>query len=476
MTYYQLYEFNHAAMGPARVAADMTRLCFQNPLNPLTHTDYGRSIAAACELFERSTRRYGKPEFGLTSTLVGGERVPVTEKVVWEKPFCRLVHFERGPTAKKRQDPKVLVVAPMSGHYATLLRGTVEALLPRHEVYITDWADARTVPVIDGRFDLEDYVDYVIEMNRALGGDVHVMAVCQPAVPVLIASAVMNAANDPAAPLTMVLMGGPIDTRHNPTAVNELARSKSLAWFERNVIMKVPFPHAGVLRDVYPGFLQLTGFMSMNLDRHLGAHKDFFNHLVSGDGDSATKHREFYDEYLAVMDLTAEFYLQTVEEVFMRHALAKGEFRHRGERVDCAAITRTALLTIEGEKDDITGRGQTKAALGLCTSLPDDMKSHYEQPAVGHYGVFNGSRWRAEICPRIADFILTQNTRSEAGQTAVRSRTTNAAARVSSPVASEPAQAEAQPAARKPAARKAPARKPAGARTSRPRKTPASGA
>jgi poly(3-hydroxybutyrate) depolymerase len=414
--YYHLYEFNHAAMGPVRAAADMTRLYFQSPFNPLSQTQMGRSIAAACELFERTTRRYGKPAFDLDATVVGGVRVPVTEKVVWQKPFCRMVHFERAIPASRRRDPKVLVVAPMSGHYATLLRGTVEALLPKHDVYITDWTDARMVPLTDGRFDLDDYIDYVIEMLHALGGDSHVLAVCQPSVPVLAAVAVMEENEDPLAPLTMTLMGGPIDTRRNPTAVNKLAEERDIDWFRRNVVMKVPFPHPGVYRDVYPGFLQLTGFMSMNLDRHVGAHKDFYSHLVKGDGDSAAKHREFYDEYLAVMDLTAEFYLQTVETVFMTHALPNGEMLHRGRLVDCGAIRRCALLTIEGEKDDITGLGQTAAAQDLCSGLPEDMKIHYVQPGVGHYGVFNGSRWRAEICPRVGDFILTHNQRSSAAK------------------------------------------------------------
>ncbi|WP_181708199.1 polyhydroxyalkanoate depolymerase [Chthonobacter rhizosphaerae] len=417
--YYHLYEFNHAAMGPARAAADMTRLYFQNPFNPFSQTQVGRSIAAACELFERSTRRYGKPSFGLDATVVGGVRVPVTEKVVWHKPFCRMIRFERAVPASRRKDPKVLVVAPMSGHYATLLRGTVEALLPKHDVYITDWEDARMVPLAAGRFDLDDYIDYVIEMLQALGGDAHVLAVCQPSVPVLAAVAVMEANGDPLAPLTMTLMGGPIDTRKNPTAVNNLAAERDIDWFRRNVIMKVPFPHPGIYRDVYPGFLQLTGFMSMNLDRHVGAHKEYFANLVKGDGDSAAKHREFYDEYLAVMDLTAEFYLQTVETVFMTHALPNGEFMHRGRLVDCGKIRRSALLTVEGEKDDITGVGQTAAAHDLCTGLPDDMKIHYMQPGVGHYGVFNGSRWRSEICPRITDFILTHNQRSRRAAEAV---------------------------------------------------------
>jgi poly(3-hydroxybutyrate) depolymerase len=400
---------NHAALGPFRAAADATRLYFQNPLNPFTHTTYGRSMAAACELFERTTRRYGKPAFGLETTLVGGTRVPVTERVVWERPFCRLVHFERGLVNPKHKHPKVLLVAPMSGHYATLLRGTVEALLPRHEVYITDWIDARMVPVNEGRFDLDDYIDYVISMLHALGGDTHIIAVCQPSVPVLAAVSVMEANDDPYAPPTMTLMGGPIDTRISPTAVNRLAADKGIGWFERNVVMQVPFPHPGFMRSVYPGFLQLGGFMSMNLDRHMIAHKDFYMHLIKNDGDSAEKHREFYDEYLAVMDLTAEFYLQTVDTVFIRHALPTGRMMHRDQPVDPKAIRRTALLTVEGELDDITGGGQTQAAHGLCTSIPAERRADYVQPKVGHYGVFNGSRFRAEIAPRIADFIVSHD-------------------------------------------------------------------
>ncbi|WP_255720125.1 polyhydroxyalkanoate depolymerase [Oryzibacter oryziterrae] len=420
MPFYHLYEFNHAAMGPVRAAADMTRLIYQNPLNPWSQTQVGRSIAAACEVFERTTRRYAKPEFGLPTTTVSGVRVPVTESVVWSKPFCNLLHFERAVPNPDRVDPKVLVVSPMSGHYATLLRGTVEALLPRHDVFITDWIDARLVPVAEGAFDLDDYIDYIIEMIHHMGPDVHVVAVCQPSVPVLAAVSLMEARQDPLSPLSMTLMGGPIDTRCSPTAVNRLAEEKGTDWFRRNVIMKVPFPHPGVYRDVYPGFLQLTGFMSMNLDRHLGAHKDFFVQLVKGDGDSAEKHREFYDEYLAVMDLTAEFYLQTVETVFISHCLPRGQMTHRGERVDPGAIRTCALFTVEGEKDDITGGGQTEAAHALCTGLPAEMKVHYTQPDVGHYGVFNGSRWRAEICPRLSDFILTHNARTRTAKGRVK--------------------------------------------------------
>jgi poly(3-hydroxybutyrate) depolymerase len=287
------------------------------------------------------------------------------------------------------------------------LRGTVEAFLPRHDVYITEWVDARMVPLSQGHFDLDDYIDYLISMLHRLSGDCHVIAVCQPSVPVLAAVALMEAKDDRYAPHSMILMGGPIDTRVNPTAVNKLAEERGIAWFRRNVIAKVPFPHPGFMREVYPGFLQLSGFITMNLDRHLDAHRQMFQHLVSGDGDSAEKHREFYDEYLAVMDLTAEFYLQTVETVFVRHALPKGQMTHRGKPVDPSKIRRVALLTIEGEHDDISGLGQTEAAHKLCVNIPVDKKAHYMQPAVGHYGVFNGSRFRSEIAPRIADFIRT---------------------------------------------------------------------
>lgn len=414
MPFYQLYEWNHALLSPYRAVADATRLLFRNPINPLTHTVLGRSVAAACEMFERSTRRYGKPEFGIASALVGGERVAIREQVVWQRPFCKLVHFEKAFTHElKRRQPKVLIVAPMSGHYATLLRGTVDAFLPRHDVYITDWADARMVPMSEGTFDLDDYIDYVISMLHALGSDTHIVAVCQPSVPVLAAVSVMEGRQDPYAPVTMTLMGGPVDTRISPTAVNELAERKGLKWFEDNVVMPVPFPHPGFMRQVYPGFLQISGFMTMNLDRHVNAHQELYMHLIQGDGDSAKKHKEFYDEYLAVMDLTAEFYLQTVETVFIRHALPKGEMMHRQERVDPGAIRTVALMTVEGEKDDITGGGQTEAAHRLCTGLPADMKAHYLQPDVGHYGVFNGSRFRAEIQPRIADFISTHQQRRD---------------------------------------------------------------
>jgi poly(3-hydroxybutyrate) depolymerase len=405
--FYQLYEMNHAALQPARAVADAVRMLYTNPLNPLSHTPFGRTVAASAELFERTTRRYGKPSFGLNKTTVDAKTVSVRESVVWERPFCRVIRFERALPAGRRPDPKLLIVAPMSGHYATLLRGTVEAMLPHADVHVTDWVDARMVPVADGHFDLDDYIDYVVDMFHTLGPDTHVMAVCQPSVPVLAAVALMEAAGDRFAPATMTLMGGPIDTRRNPTAVNLLAEAKGTRWFRDNVIMQAPWPLPGFGREVYPGFLQLSGFMSMNLDRHIIAHKDFFMHLVKNDGDEAEKHREFYDEYLAVMDLTAEFYLQTVDTVFVRQALPKGRMTHRGIAVDPAAIRGTALFTVEGENDDISGLGQTEAAQDLCVNIPAERKAHYVQPSVGHYGVFNGSRFRAEIVPRIVDFIAS---------------------------------------------------------------------
>ena len=407
--YYLMHEMNHAALAPFRAAADATKLAWRNPANPMSYTSLGRQVAAGAELFERVTRRYAKPEFGIENVRIDGSRYVVRERTVWSRPFCQLKQFERlvpvGSSAPERSDRKLLIVAPMSGHYATLLRGTVEAMLAHADVHITDWADARMVPLASGTFGLDDYIDYLIAMLEHLGPDTHVMAVCQPAVPVLAAVARMEAEGHPAAPASMVLMGGPIDTRINPTAVNALAESKSIDWFQRRVIMQVPWPHPGFLRPVYPGFLQLGGFMSMNLDRHVTAHREFFDHLVIGDGDSAEKHREFYDEYLAVMDLTAEFYLETVETVFIEHALPRGTMTHRGRPVEPAAIKRTALMTIEGENDDISGVGQTEAAHALCLNIPEARREHLMQEKVGHYGIFNGSRFRKQIVPRIVAFM-----------------------------------------------------------------------
>ena len=407
---YNLFELNQAALAPMRAAADFGQIYFRNPLNPWSKTPVGRNMAAIFEVVERVTRRYGKPGFNITEVPIGDASIPIRQETAWQRPFCSLVHFKKDvPSRKFSKLPKLLIVAPMSGHHATLLRGTVRTMLPEHDVYITDWTDAQQVPVNKGTFDLDDYIDYVINMLHVLGPGTHVMAVCQPSVPVLAAVALMSARKDPCVPASMTLMGGPIDTRRNPTLVNTLAERRGTAWFRRNAISKVPFPHPGVVRDVYPGFLQLNGFMSMNLDRHMHAHKDLFMHLVHGDGDSAEKHKEFYDEYLSVMDLTAEFFLQTVDTVFVKHDLPKGRMMHRGALVDLSTIRSCALMTVEGEKDDISGVGQTQAAHDLCSNIPEDMRAHYLQNGVGHYGVFNGYRFRTEIAPRIAAFIRENN-------------------------------------------------------------------
>ncbi len=407
---YQMYEMTHLALSPSRAMSDAARLLFKNPLNPWAHTSAGKNIAASAELFERMTRRYGKPVFGLDTTRMGNEVVQVHEEVVWQKPYCNLLHFHRKFPAAQTGQAKLLLVAPMSGHYATLLRGTVEAFLPHFDIYITDWSDARMVPRSAGNFSLNDYIDYTIEIIQFLQAEspsipVHAVGVCQPSVPLLAATAVMEAAGDIAAPSSITLMGGPIDTRRSPTAVNKLAQERGMDWFQKNCVVHVPFPYPGTGRAVYPGFLQLSGFMAMNIDRHVGAHLEMFNHLVDGDGDSAEKHREFYDEYLAIMDLDAEFYLETVEKVFVEHALPKGTFKHRGASVDLAAIRKCALMTVEGERDDISGVGQTEAAHDLCKNILAKRRKHHLQLSVGHYGVFNGSRFRNEIVPEMCKFM-----------------------------------------------------------------------
>ncbi len=406
---YHIYEMQHAAVMPWRNVANAGRYFWKNSANPLAATQFGRTMAASLDMFERMTRRYGKPEFGIESVVVDGAEVPVEQKTIWKRPFCELVHFDRQFPKRpvKAQREKLLIVAPMSGHYATLLRGTVEDLLPHADVYISDWIDAREVPLSQGTFDLDDYIDYVIEMLDVLGTGVHVMAVCQPSVPVLAAVALMHERGDKNVPASMTLMGGPIDTRRNPTVVNNLATERGVDWFRNNVIVRVPFPNPGFMREVYPGFLQLTGFMTMNLDRHIDAHRELYWHMVEGDGDSAEKHQEFYDEYMSVMDLTAEFYLQSIEEVFIKHALANGEYTHRGELIHPKAITTTALLTVEGERDDISGVGQTQAAHDICSNIPENKRIHHLQPKVGHYGVFNGKRFRRDIVPLIVDFMRT---------------------------------------------------------------------
>lgn len=403
---YHAYELTHAAVAPMRSAARMGMQILNNPYNPVSLTMAGKSSAAALELFENATRRYGKPDWNIHETEIEGRIVPVQERVMLRKPFCDLLHFERERSATHgRHDPKVLLVAPMSGHFATLLRGTVESMLPEHEVFITDWRDARMVPLTEGRFGFDDYVQYIIELIRFIGPDVHVIAVCQPGPAVVAAVSLMHQANDPMVPATMTIMGGPVDPRQSPTVPNKLATERPLYWFKRNMLSRVPYPHLGFMRSVYPGFLQLTGFMAMNLDRHFGAHMKMFQHLVQGDGDSAEKHRIFYDEYNAVMDLDAEFYIETISRVFQDFELPLGKMVVKGEKVDPSSINRTALLTVEGENDDISGVGQTKAAHDICINIPAERRMDYLQPEVGHYGVFNGRRFRTEIQPRIRNFI-----------------------------------------------------------------------
>ncbi len=405
---YQIYDIQHAMLTPARLTAEATKNIYQHPWNPLSYTQPGRTIAANAELFERATKRFGEPDFGLPTTKIEGKAVQVTEKAVLEKPFCTLLNFKR---ETNRNDPKILLTAPISGHFATLLRGTVESLLPHHDVYITDWVDSRQVPLKEGAFDLDTYIAYIQEFLEFLGPNTHVIAVCQPAVPVFAATALMEAQGNPNTPATMTLMGGPIDTRISKTKVTELAEDRPLSWFENTVTTTVPFYYPGAQRKVYPGFIQLGGFMSMNLDNHVGSHMKFYQHLVAGDGESADRHRTFYNEYNSVMDITAEFYLQTVETVFQKHLLPRGKMTWKDPKtgrtikVDPKKIKKTALLTIEGELDDISAHGQTTAAHTLCTNLPANKKFHHFQENVGHYGIFNGRRWREHIMPRLRHFI-----------------------------------------------------------------------
>ena len=399
---YAWLEMQQTAIAPLRIAIGGVKSLLDTPLNPINQTLFARSMSATCELLERATRPYKNPTWKIHVKTDDGGRIIAEPVVIWEKPFCKLLHFER---SSSKLYPQLLIVAPMSGHHATLLRGTVERLLPNHDVYITDWIDARLVPLSEGTFDLDDYIDYIATMLRLLGADTHVIAVCQPAVPVLAAVSLMEEDNDPSAPMSMTLMGGPIDPRANPTAVNRLAHRKGIEWFARHAIHTVPASYPGAGRRVYPGFAQLAGFLALNFDRHVSAHHALFMNLVRGDSESAGRHRKFYDEYFAVMDITADFYLQTVDTIFIKHALAEGEMLHRGRLVRPNCIRRVALLTVEGEKDDITGLGQTEAAHRLCSAIPGEWKMHHVQKGVGHYGVFSGARFRDEIAPRIARFV-----------------------------------------------------------------------
>ena len=401
---YHTYEITHAALGPMRQMARFSRDSLNSPANPFSKSYGARVSAAGFDMFIKATKRYDKPEFGIATTEIDGAQVDIVEEVALSLPFCDLLHFKRS-TNKKSQ--KLLIIAPLSGHYATLLRGTVIEMLPEYDVYITDWTDGRDVPLSAGEFDLDDYTDYLIKFCEELddsGERPAVLAVCQPGVPMLVAAALMAEREEKFRPSSMTLMGSPIDTSKNPQTPNELATTKPLSWFEQNVITKVPWPNKGFMRQVYPGFLQLSGFMSMNMDRHVSAHQDHFQNLIKGDGDSTESHRNFYDEYMAVMDLSADYYLQTIERVFQKRLLAEGAYYYRDVLVDPSKITDIALLTVEGEKDDITGLGQTEAAHKLLKS-PKKMREHYVQEGVGHYGVFNGSRWRGIIAPKVKAFI-----------------------------------------------------------------------
>ncbi|MBY0519957.1 MAG: polyhydroxyalkanoate depolymerase [Sphingomonas sp.] len=404
---YNAYELQKSMFAGASAMANFGAGVLQNPANPFAYFGGGPILASALEVFAHASAPRGKPEFGLETTEIDGRQVLVSEQIVLRRPFGQLKRFAREGV---EGGPKLLIVAPMSGHYATLLRGTVERMLPFADVYITDWRDAKLVPLSDGSFDLDDYIDYIIEFLEVIGpnegqGGTHMLAVCQPSVPCYAAACLMSADKHPCRPKTLTMMGGPIDTREAPTAVNTLATKRPHAWFEQNVIATVPMTYSGAGRKVYPGFLQLAGFMSMNLGSHMVSHWEMFKHLVQGDDDSADLTKDFYEEYRSVCDMTAEFYLQTIEVVFQKHAIANGTYTHRGRPVDPAAITDIALLAIEGERDDISGLGQTKAALSLAANLPTAAKRYYMAEGAGHYGIFNGSKWRTKIAPVVEEWI-----------------------------------------------------------------------
>ncbi|MFZ6759271.1 polyhydroxyalkanoate depolymerase [Undibacterium sp. Ji50W] len=405
---YQFHELNRAFLNPLTQWAEASSKLFTNPVSPLAHTPYAQRIAAGYELLFRLGKDYEKPEFGITSTTIDGQEVEIAQSTAVIKPFCKLLHFKKALSDKeitKLKQPKVLLVAPLSGHHSTLLRDTVRGLLPHHDVYITDWTDARMVPLSAGPFHLHDYIYYVQDFIRFLGVGTHVISVCQPTVPVLAAISLMATAKDPMLPKTMTMMGGPIDPRKSPTQVNNLATEKKFSWFENTVIYSVPANYPGYGRKVYPGFLQHTGFVAMNPDRHAQSHWDYYQHLIQGDDESAEQHRKFYNEYNAVLDMPAEYYLETIKTVFQEFRLPTGTWEVEGKLVRPQDIKTVALFTVEGELDDISGAGQTQAAHDLCSSIPANMKQDYVAPGAGHYGIFSGRRWRDIICPKIGEFI-----------------------------------------------------------------------
>ncbi|MDP2005486.1 MAG: polyhydroxyalkanoate depolymerase [Rubrivivax sp.] len=407
---YQIYETQRALMAPFSEFASASAKLYDHPLSPFAHTPLAQRVSAGFDLLHRLAKEYEKPAFGITAATVDGVEIAVQEQVALKKPFCRLLRFKRftddaRALAVMKDQPTVLVVAPLSGHHSTLLRDTVKSLLHDHKVFITDWTDARMVPLSEGPFHLDDYVEYVQEFIRHAGSEkVHVISVCQPTVPVLAAVSLMASRGEPT-PLTMTMMGGPIDARQSPTAVSNLAMNKSHKWFETSVIFRVPENFAGAGRAVYPGFMQHTGFVAMNPDRHMSSHYDYFRDLIRGDDDSAEAHRQFYDEYNAVLDMPAEYYLDTIKVVFQDFALVNGSWTVKGEPVRPQDITTTALLTVEGELDDISGAGQTKAAHDLCTGMPTTRQFHYDAVGAGHYGIFSGRRWREKVYPEVRAFI-----------------------------------------------------------------------
>jgi poly(3-hydroxybutyrate) depolymerase len=430
---YQLYETHRAFLSPFSEFASASAKLYNHPLSPFAHSPMAQRVSAGFDLMHRLAKDYEKPEFGITKVVVGGVDVAVQEQVACEKPFCRLLRFKRftdalPQLAAMKSQPTVLVVAPLSGHHSTLLRETVRALLQHHKVYITDWTDARMVPVSVGPFHLNDYVRYIEEFIRLAGPDVNVISVCQPTVPVLAAVSLM-ASRGERTPRTMTMMGGPIDARRSPTAVNNLAMNKSHEWFESNVIYRVPPNYPGAGRRVYPGFMQHSGFIAMNPDRHMSSHYDYFLDLVRGDGEGADAHRVFYDEYNAVLDMPAEYYLDTIKTVFQDFALVNGTWVVDGEPVRPQDIKTTALLTIEGELDDISGAGQTRAAHELCTGVPKTRQFHYDAIGAGHYGIFSGRRWRESVYPVVQEFIASHGARQSAPRARASKANGRAAAR-----------------------------------------------
>ncbi|ALL64554.1 Intracellular PHB depolymerase [Paraburkholderia caribensis MBA4] len=422
---YQIHEFQRALLSPLTAWAQAASKSFANPASPLAYVPGATRLSAGYELLYRLGKDYEKPEFNLHQIVKDGHNIPIVEQTIVEKPFCRLMRFKRysddsDAVTQLKEEPVVLVCAPLSGHHSTLLRDTVKTLLQDHKVYITDWIDARMVPIEDGTFDLDDYIAYIQEFIRHIGAkNLHVISVCQPTVPVLAAISLMASRGEDT-PRTMTMMGGPIDARKSPTAVNSLATQHSIEWFENNVIYNVPPNYPGFGRKVYPGFLQHTGFVAMNPERHAASHWDFYQSLLRGDEEDAEAHRRFYDEYNAVLDMAAEYYLQTIRVVFQEFSLAEGTWEVNGELVRPQDIRKTALFTIEGELDDISGSGQTRAAHELCTGIPEKDRRHFTAEKCGHYGIFSGRRWRTIIYPQLRDFILEHTPKTPTRKTEER--------------------------------------------------------